>query len=107
MYPKEENLSNYIKKAKKIEKIEHQKRIKIAILSNFTITGLAESIRVKCHKINVDCSSYVSGYNQYNQEILNLESKLHQFKPEITFLVIDSKNLFKGNYDIFHTKSIE
>ena len=88
MYPKEENLSNYIKNAKKIEKINHQKKVRIAILSNFTITGLAESMRVKCHKINVDCSSYVSGYDQYNQEILNSESELYQFKPEITFLII-------------------
>ena len=107
MYPKEENLSNYIKNAKKIEKINHQKRVRIAILSNFTITGLAESMRVKCHKINVDCSSYVSGYDQYNQEILNSESELYQFKPEITFLIIDSKNLFKEIYDIFYTKSIK
>ena len=107
MHPKEENLSSYMKKAKKIEKIDHQKRVKIAILSNFTVTGLAECIRVKCHKINVDCSPYVSGYNQYNQEILNPESELYQFNPEITFLIIDSKNLFKEDYDIFYTKSVE
>lgn len=107
MYPKEEHLSEYMKKVKKIEKIRYQKKIKIAILSNFTITGLSESIKVKCNKINVDCSSYVGGYNQYNQEILNSESNLYKFGPEITFLIIDSKNLLKENYDIFYTKSIE
>ncbi len=107
MYSKEESLSSYMKKVKNIEKIDYQKRVKIALLSNFTITGLAESIRVKCHKINVDCSAYVSGYDQYNQEILNPESELYQFNPEITFLIIDSKNLFKEGYDIFYTKSIE
>ena len=107
MYTKEENLSSYMKKAKKLEKTDHQKRVKIAILSNFTVTGLAESIRVKCHKIDVDCSAYVSGYDQYNQEILNPESELYRFNPEITFLIIDSKNLFKEDYDIFYTKSVE
>ncbi len=102
MYPKEEHLSEYMKKVKKIEKIRYQKKIKIAILSNFTITGLSESIKVKCNKINVDCSSYVGGYNQYNQEILNSESNLYKFGPEITFLIIDSKNLLKENYDILY-----
>ena len=107
MYPKKEHLSEYMKKVKKIERIEHQKKIKIAILSNFTVTGLSESIRVKCNEINVNCSSYIGGYNQYNQEILNPESNLYQFEPQITFLVIDSKNLLKEIYDIFYTKSIE
>jgi len=107
MYPKEESLSSYMREAKKLEIIENGKKIKIAILSSFTITGLAEVIKVKCKKINVDCLTYVSGYNQYNQEILNSKSDLYQFNPEILFLIIDSKNIFKDMYDSFYEKNVD
>ena len=107
MYPNEKSLSYYIREAKNLKKIEYGKKIKIGILSSFTITGLAETIKVKCDKVNVNCCTYVSGYNQYNQEILNSNSNLYQFKPEILFLVIDSKNIFKDDYEVFYTKNID
>ena len=99
MYPNEENLSYYMKEVKKIDS-DTRKKIKIAILSSFTITGLAETIKVKCRKFDVDCISYESGYNQFNQEILNTNSDLYKFNPEITFLILDSKNIFH-KYIIF------
>ena len=56
MYPKEESLSSYMREAKKLEIIDNEKKIKIAILSSFTVTGLAEVIKVKCKKIEVSIS---------------------------------------------------
>jgi len=47
MYPNEKSLSYYIREAKNLKKIEYGKKIKIGILSSFTITGLAETIKVK------------------------------------------------------------
>ena len=107
MYPKEENLSYYMRESKKVEKLDCEKKVKIAILSSFTLTGLAETIKVKCSKIHVNCQTYTSGYNQYNQELLNLKSDLYQFKPELTFLIIDSENIFKDVYDFFYEKNID
>ncbi|MEX0656177.1 MAG: HAD-IIIC family phosphatase [Nitrosopumilaceae archaeon] len=77
----------------------HEKKIRIAFLSSFTINGLEETVRVKCHEIDVGCQTYVAGYNQYNQEILNENSGLYSFKPEITFLMLDSREILS---DLFY-----
>jgi len=89
----EEKLSYYINKSSKIERISSRKKIRIAILCSFTIDGLEETIRVKSAEKNIDCITYVGGYNQYNQEILNPKSKLYEFSPDITFLIIDLRNV--------------
>ena len=92
----EESLSKYILDSKKLEKNNFNKKIKIAFLSSFTINGLSESLKVKCSKKQISCNTYVNGYNQYNQEILDKKSKLYSFSPDITFLILDTRSIF-GN----------
>ena len=43
-------LADYIKKSKAITPSSFDKNIKIALLSNFTINGLTEILKVKCAK---------------------------------------------------------
>ncbi|EPA05344.1 FkbH domain protein [Candidatus Nitrosarchaeum limnium BG20] len=74
-------------------------KIRVGILCSFTINGLDETIRVKAAEKNIDCTTYVGGYNQYNQEILNNESALYKFSPDITFLIIDTRNILG---DLYH-----
>lgn len=105
MIPSELHLSHYIRESRKLDVKKHSKNIKVGILSSFTINGLAETIKVKCDQMKVNCSTYVGGYNQYNQEILNAKSGLYQFNPDITFLIIDSKDVFKDFYYFFYEKS--
>lgn len=62
----EPKLSHFLTKVQNIEKRKFEKKIKIAILSSFTINGLAETLQVKCAEKNIDCKTYVGGYNQYN-----------------------------------------
>ena len=50
-------------------------------------------MRVKCDEKRIQCTTYVSGYNQYNQEILDEKSQLYKFSPDITFLIIDSRTI--------------
>lgn len=105
MSPSELHLSHYIRESRKLDVRKHDKNIKIGILSSFTINGLAETIKVKCEQMRVNCHTYVGGYNQYNQEILNSKSELYQFDPDITFLIIDSKDIFKDLYYFFYEKT--
>ena len=88
----EEKLSSYITKSKLIHNSNSEKKIRIAILGGFTLNGLEETMRVKCDEKKIQCTTYVSGYNQYNQEILDEKSQLYKFSPDITFLIIDSRN---------------
>jgi len=95
----EEPLSKYILDSEKLEINNFNKKIKVAFLSSFTINGLSESLKVKCSKKQISCNTYLGGYNQYNQEILDNKSKLYSFSPDITFLILDTRSIF-GN--LFH-----
>lgn len=105
MIPSEFHLSHYVRESRKLDVVKYNKNIKVGILGSFTINGLAETIKVKCKQMKVGCSTYVGGYNQYNQEILNSKSELYQFNPDITFLIIDSKDIFKDFYYFFYEKT--
>ncbi len=91
--PNEKPLSHYINKSKEIGGVM-DKKIRIGLLSSFTINGLKEIIQVKSAERNISCKVYEAPYNQYSQEILNQDSNLYKFLPEITFLIIDSRNIF-------------
>ena len=58
----------------------------------------------KCDEKKIHCTTYVSGYNQYSQEIFDEKSQLYKFSPDITFLIIDSRNalgeLFLNPYSV-------
>lgn len=89
----EPNLSYFIAKARSIDGRSFQKKIKVAILSSFTINGLEEALRVKCAESDITCATYLCGYGQYNQDILDQSSKLYEFSPDITFMVIDTRSV--------------
>lgn len=96
---KEEKLSYYINKASELNNQPFDKKIRIAFLGSFTLNGLAETMQVKCAEKKINCTTYVGNYNQYNQEILNPQSNLYKFSPEILFLFIDTRTLLQ---DLFH-----
>ncbi|MBI5859816.1 MAG: HAD-IIIC family phosphatase, partial [Nitrosarchaeum sp.] len=95
----EQKLSHYINKATELANQSFEKKIRVALLGSFTLNGLAETLIVKCAELKVQCATYVGGYNQYNQEILNPESDLYKFNPDISFLFIDTRTLLG---DLYH-----
>ena len=70
-----------------------EKKIRIAILSSFTLNGTGEIFQVKCAEKNIQCITHLGAYDQYNQEILNPKSTLYQFNPDITFLILDTRSI--------------
>jgi FkbH-like protein len=89
----EKKLSYFLNESKKLDPQNSIHKIKSAILSSFTINGLAECLQVKSHEKKINCQTYLGEYNQYNQEILNKNSKLYKFSPDITFLLLDTRSL--------------
>ena len=96
----EEKLSFYITKSKKLNISDFKRQTRIALLSNFTLDGLAETIKVKCGELNVGCDTFYGGYNRYNEEILNNKSNLYSFSPDLCFLILDIRNIFG---DLFYS----
>ena len=101
----EKTLSEYIGLSKKIDNSNHSKKLKVALLSSFTLNGLNEILHVKCSDLGIHYQSYISGYNQYNQELLNPESDYYKFCPDITFLILDIRNFLGDNFHNFHILS--
>ena len=95
-------LSYYINQAKIIKPENHQKKIRIAFVGSFTLNGFEETIQVQCNDEKINCITYNSPYNQFNQEILNENSNLHKFKPDIIFLLIDNRVILE---DLFYFSS--
>ena len=62
-------LAEYLNQSKKIIKEKSMKQCKLAILSNFTISGLGETLRVFFHKYKIYAETYTADYNQNAQEI--------------------------------------
>lgn len=89
----EHKISYYITKSKELNNIQFNKSIRVAILSSFTINGIEETLKVKCAEKNIECITYLGSYNQYNQNILDNKSKLYEFQPNITFLLVDSRTV--------------
>ena len=57
----EKKLSEYISLSKNITELKSDNKIKVAILSNFTLNGLDETLRVKTSELGLNYHSYVSG----------------------------------------------
>lgn len=75
----------------------NDKTIRIAYLSSFTSKAVKEVLSVKCYEAGIDCEYYEGAYNQYSQEILDMNSNLYKFKPDLVILFIDTRNLL-GKY---------
>ena len=94
----EKSLSEYISLSKSINDLKFEKKLKVAILSSFTLNGLNETLHVKCSELEIKYQSYVAGYNQYNQELLDSKSEYYKFSPDVTFLIIDVRNFLGENF---------
>ncbi|MEK7185466.1 MAG: hypothetical protein AAB726_02485, partial [Patescibacteria group bacterium] len=64
---------------------------KIAILGNFTLTGLSECVIAKSYLQDIFVEVFAGAYNQWQQEILS--KNLYSFGPDIIFLFLDFHGL--------------
>jgi FkbH-like protein len=87
-------ISSGIKKIKPSE----QKKVKIALLSSFTIKGIKEILSVKCYNLGIISEFYIGEYNQYSQEILDKNSGFYKFNPDIVILFIDTMAILGEQY---------
>ena len=93
-----ENLAFFLNEVKSIKTNNFDKKINVGILASFSLNGIEETLRVKCAQKGIDCRTYVGDYNQYNQEIFKSDSKLFQFNPQLTFLILDIRHILGELY---------
>src|SRR3989344_6879071 len=107
-----ESVADYLKLYSKIgegtrnARLKFDNTIRIAILTSFTANGIKEVLFVKCCEIGLLPDIYMCDYNQYAQEILDKDSRLYSFKPELTIVMIDIMSVL-GEYYFLPYKDTE
>lgn len=96
------NYWNTYKRIQKLDldalKVPDDKRIKIALLSSFTIDPLRIYLDVKSRLLQLFPEIYVAPFNQYQQEILDQKSGLYSFKPDLIILAVQADVLVNENF---------
>lgn len=67
--------------------------MKIALLSSFNADLLPSWLVKFLQEDQIQAHFYVSGYDQYRQELLNPASDLYRFRPEVILLLLDSQDV--------------
>ena len=78
--------------------VPDEKRIKVALLSSFTIDPLGIYLDIKCRFVQLHPEIYVAPFNQYQQEILNKNSGLYAFKPDVIILAVQADVLLNEKF---------
>jgi len=95
------NYWNVHKRIQKLDldalKVQDEKRIRVALLSSFTIDPLSIYIDIKSRLAQLHPEIYVASFNQYQQEILDENSRLYAFKPDVIILAVQADVLLNEN----------
>ncbi len=66
---------------------------RVAILRSFTVEPLVPLLRAGAFAGGIDLSVHLGGYNAYAQEILDPDSALHRFRPDLAILAVQASDL--------------
>jgi FkbH-like protein len=87
-----------------IRTVEQDGRVvKIALLFGSTMKNFEQILRDRCLRCGCAIDTYVGQYNNFAQEILSAAGSLYRYAPEIIFLYIDSRTLFRDLYFDYYT----
>ncbi|MHA1983767.1 MAG: HAD-IIIC family phosphatase, partial [Candidatus Hodarchaeales archaeon] len=75
-----------------------QNLIKIAVLSSYTIDPLLACLEVDIRLLNFLPQFYLAPFNQYRQQIIDTNSALYKFSPDLTILAIDIDSLISHDF---------
>ncbi|NHJ46850.1 MAG: HAD-IIIC family phosphatase [Asgard group archaeon] len=109
---------NYWSAHKKIQKLDFSKleiddnqKIKVALLSSFTVDSLKPFIDVDCRIEGLFPEIYVGPFNRFQEEVINKKSDLYAFNPEIIYFFVQLETLlpdeFKIKFAKISTKDLE
>lgn len=67
--------------------------VRIALLSSYVLDWLIPYLDMEGRKAGLIPEFYLAPYNQYTQQVLDIDSDLYQFKPEVIFLALGLEDL--------------
>jgi FkbH-like protein len=67
--------------------------VRLAILSSSTVSHLHSGIRAGCWRRGIWVDTYEVSFGQYHQEMIDRDSGLHSFKPDVILFAFDAAHL--------------
>jgi len=77
----------------------HIAAVRVALLSSCTVEHLLPSLRIAGLRRGLRLEIFVNAYGQYFQDLLDTNSALHRFKPEICCFALDAHHLAELGVD--------
>jgi FkbH-like protein len=72
------------------------KKVRLAVLGSSTMTHLLPAVRVAGLRRGIWIDTYENEYGQYLQELSDIGSPLHRFKPSAALIALDAHHLAAG-----------
>lgn len=93
-------LADYIQLYRKLiqDPPRMDRTLRIAVLSSFTLSGIKETIYLKCLEAGIQADLYVGGYNQIAQETHDPKSGLYAFDPSLVIIFLDTRSILGELY---------
>lgn len=92
---------NYLTVAKRLDELapalptdRPERSIRIALVGNATLDHLQSYLKVACFITGLRPQFYQAAFDQYVQEILNTDSQLYEFMPDVVICAIHASRLF-------------
>ena len=78
--------------------IPKERKLRIALLSSFTTDTLAMYLDIESRLVGLYPTIYIGPFNQYAQEILDDNSQLYKFNPDIIIIAVHAEALLDRNF---------
>lgn len=92
-YAEIQRVGNRLLKIQPPQEVSGSKLVRVALASSFTIDPMAAALAVECFRTGLWPVIKVDGFNQFLPHILDSESDLFKFRPEIVFLAAELNSL--------------
>jgi FkbH-like protein len=94
--------NDYLRHLKSVEEAcTDGKPLRVALLRSYTVEPIEPVLRLRLLLEGFRPSLWVGGYNQYVQEILDAQSALHQFRPDLIVMMIRIEEVMPDFIDEF------
>jgi FkbH-like protein len=98
--------NDYLRHLKTVENASEQaKPLRVAILRSYTLEPIEPVLRLRLLLEGYRPTLWFGGYNQYAQEILDPQSGLYAFSPDLTLLMVRLEEVMPEFVDDFPARS--
>jgi len=74
-------------------------RVRIAVVGSSTLDHVRGYLEVACRQAGLTPEFYLGPFDQYAQDILDADSALYRFAPEVVIMAVHGRALFPDLYD--------